>query len=615
MNNDVKFRRNVYIILLCVLLLGITTQIARSEFVLELNHNKDILEEFDDFRNPSNANTIVLTEADLQGDMQYCLVYDSADHESIAIKDNVLEVLRYIKQPYSLTDFDKEEIVYNECHVILLAASLEQLNNDVEMLTEYVHDGGYLFQLRMDEPGEVFTQLYRKLGIVNFTYQMANWGIILDSNLLIGQKGLEIGDDFIYNDSLTVELDSQAEILAKGLTRMPLLWKQKYGSGAFMVYNGNNLGQKVNRGLIVGGISLLQPDYIYPIFNSKLFYIDDFPAPIPRGKNDSIYAEYRMDTPTFYRDIWWPEMIKVAKKYNIKYTAVAIQSYDDNVRTPFVKLGDEELHNLIAYGREVIKSGGELGIHGYNHQSFTLNEKISSHYGYNAWESVSDMEAATKEVLSYLAKAFPSYRVMSYVPPSNVLEPSGRQALMNSWPELSVISSLYDIDPDNRAYVQEYEIAEDGIVEMPRITSGYFDDPYMVWMEANAITSLGMFSHFLHPDDLIDVERNNNSSWKKLYEDFGSMLQRLDQTYPWMRSMVSNEAALDMAKVLKMDIARTYSDKSIQVKTTMDDFTQYFILRTDKKIGRQTNCFVKKIDANTYLVTADHADFTIELGR
>ena len=46
----------------------------------------------------------------------------------------------------------------------------------------------------------------------------------------------------------------------------------------------------------------------------------------------------------------------------------------------------------------------------------------------------------------------------------------------------------------NSAYVQEYSIADDGIVEMPRVTSGYTEGDFQRWLNANAITTHGIFS-------------------------------------------------------------------------------------------------------------------------
>src|SRR5690606_9546319 len=156
---------------------------------------------------------------------------------------------------------------------------------------------------------------------------------------------------------------------------------------------------------------------------------------------------------------------------------------------PLPSYRQEDLTNLIVYGREVLKTGGEIGIHGYNHQSLTFREDIAKEYGYYPWNSYEDMEASVREVVTFIERAFPNYDAVSYVPPSNVLSEEGRTALVNNWENLRVIASLYEDDPKGYSYVQEFEIAEDGIVEMPRITSGYYEAPDMLWLEASVMTA------------------------------------------------------------------------------------------------------------------------------
>lgn len=597
-----------------ILLLAVGSQFARSKFVLEFNHNEKVYQQYESVKQifiDSDEKALSATEI---SNRNYCVLYDRLDELSVGIKENTEQVLSYMKQPHTIIDLDTNSLDVTNCKAILMTASLDSVEYEIPAIIQYVEAGGYMFLMRSDNPTPAFYQIYRKLGFLDFSYLKGEYGIELTSNVLINQKGFHYDGDFIYNDILTGELEEEVDLLARTNNKNPLMWRKSFGEGAFLVFNGSSLGGKEARGLIAGGVSMMEPNYIYPIFNTKLFYMDDFPAPLPQGINDVIYAEYQMDIPTFFHDVWWPQMLKVARNHNVKYTAVAIQTYGDNVKAPFLPLDDEELHNLIGYGREVIKSGGEIGIHGYNHQSLQMDENIADYFGYNKWEKSADMEDSIQSILRYIERAFPSYKVMSYVPPSNVLGPEGRQALVNAWPDLAVISSLYMTDPFERSYVQEFEIAPDGIIEMPRVTSGYFDTEYNKWVEANTITSIGVFSHFIHPDDLLDEERGRQQTWKSLYGDFESLLDRLHTTYPWLRSITSAEAAIGIANQLQSEMEIFKDGSKVQVKTSSEFEEQYFILRTSKNIGKLEHCTVERIDKDTYLVAAHNKDFSIGLG-
>lgn len=614
MKKDVKLQKKVYIIMLFVLLLAGVTQLTRSKFVLTANVNETTHEQYqtikENYLAMNSENPGIET-----ANRNYCLAFDSEDELSVGIKENTEYVLDYMQQPFTTIDLDAISLQVEDCQAILLTASLDSVEYEIPAILDYVENGGYMFWMRSDNPSDAFVNLHRKLGILNFEYLQGKYGIALTSNVLINQEGIRYEGDFIYNDVIPVELDEKVELLATTADQNPLMWRKQLGDGAFIVFNGSNLFGKDARGLIAGGISLLEPDYIYPIFNTKLFYIDDFPAPIPQGVNDLIYQEYGMDIPTFFHDIWWPQMLKVASNHDVNYTAVAIQTYGDQVKQPFTSLGDEELHNVIRYGREVIKSGGEIGVHGYNHQSLQMNQEIADYFGYKRWEEIGDMEVSIETILHYLEQAFPRYHMMTYVPPSNVLGSEGRQALVKAWPDLAVISSLYMKDPFNRSYVQEFEMGEDGVLDMPRITSGYFDTDYNKWVEANAITSIGVFSHFIHPDDLLDEERGRQQTWKSLYEDFEELLTRLHTTYPWLRSITSSEAAISIADQLQSGMGVSKDKNTLHVTTATNLDEHYFILRTDKKIGKLQHCTIQKIDNGVFLVKATGNDFSIGLGR
>lgn len=614
MNNNSRFKRNIAIILACVLGFAILTQFSRSEFVLKYVSNESHLssDEWTAFHKSITPVSMLVEEEEQQPADAHCMIYDSADEESVKYYNNFREVYRYIKQPYTLQDVQEEQPRFDACQAVVMLSSIEALAESIAELEQYIAGGGNLFLAKMDHPGSVFTKFYRKLGIVNYWYVVGNNDIELTSNVLIGLKDQAFTDDHFYNDSLSVELDHNSELLARGeLT--PLIWRYTYGDGAVLVYNGNNLFAKANRGLIVGSLSMLIPDYIYPIFNAKLFYIDDYPAPMSTELDPGISQEYNRNIASFFKYIWWPDMIRAAKTYDLKYTAVAIQDYNDVVAAPLPTYRQDELTNLIVYGREVLKTGGEIGIHGYNHQPLQFREDIAKEFDYYTWRSYEDMEAAVREVVAYLDKAFPNYEPVSYVPPSNILSAEGRQALASNWESLRVIASLYEEDFRGYSYVQEFEIADDGIIEMPRITSGYADAPDMLWLEANAMTAHGFVSHFIHPDDLLDDHRSGGKKWSVLYKDFQQLLGRINDTYPWLKAQTSGDAATHIAMVLSSNISRKQAKSRLEVDIEHYRTHQYFILRSHKKIGKLSNCKVRLIDEHTYLVEATDERFTIEL--
>lgn len=607
-----NYYKKVYIIISIVFLCGLILQISRSQFVLKSQENKHLIEQRDDILTASTNRQ--LNETASSG-KSYCILYNAEDDYSNKLRENAQKSLEYMKKKVTEININKEKSVISDCKAIILTTDHLKDIGTVEEIEQYVFHGGYIFIMSTLDEDTSYQILYRKLGISGFGNYVHTKGIHLVSNVLIGEKGLHINDDFITNDSISVDLNDDADLLAESVDGTPLLWKNKYGDGAFMLFNGTILQEKISRGIITGAISLLEPNFIYSVFNAKLFYIDDFPAPVPKGKNALIYKEYKRDIPTFFSEIWWPNMLKIAKKYDLKYTGGVIESYSDNVTPPFSNTEDKDRHYLIGFGRELLKSGGEIGFHGFNHQSLTLDSRVSESFGYNSWRNEGDMSKSIQELLAYSKSAFPNYKVTAYIPPSNVLSQEGRQALKGAWPDLTVISSLYAEDITGLSYIQEFEIAQDGVIEMPRITSGYFERDFDRWAEANTMTGLGLFSHFVHPDDIISADRSNNLGWKEMYEKYENFMARVKNTYPWVRPMTSTEGALYVAKTLNSQVNWSNTENSIEGNITNYVPNLYYVLRSDKKIKRLHHCEATKIDTNTYLIEAKEAKFKIDLGE
>ena len=163
-----------------------------------------------------------------------------------------------------------------------------------------------------------------------------------------------------------------------------------------------------------------------------------------------------------------------AKRYDLKYTGVMIETYGAQVHGPFHELpGRAARDNVIIYGRELLQAGGELGLHGYNHQSLAPAGYGEDVHGYVPWESEQDMIEATQELYRYAKSLYPGYEFRVYVPPSNVLSPEGKDAVKQAVPTLKIIASLYDGPPSEKAYYQNYKRNDDGSYELPRISAGF----------------------------------------------------------------------------------------------------------------------------------------------
>ena len=162
-------------------------------------------------------------------------------------------------------------------------------------------------------------------------------------------------------------------------------------------------------------------------------------------------------------------------------------------------------------------------------------------------------------------------------------------------------------------YEQEFGIENDGIASLPRITCGYDNGDENMWTALDGISGLGILSHFIHPDDILDNARSGGISWEEMYRRYNSFISTLYNKYDWMRPVTATEATSEMKKYLSTDV---YYEKTVDGITGYCNGingSMFFILRSEKKVSAKSNCTVRKIDDNLYLVKTSDTTFKINI--
>ena len=122
-----------------------------------------------------------------------------------------------------------------------------------------------------------------------------------------------------------------AHVWAKtGDADTPLIWSNDCGSGHTVVCN-IGIYDKVMRGFYASAISLLGDATAYPVINSAVFYLDDFPSPCPRATAPYISATTGFPSPIFTPRSGGPICKSSRKKYGIRILGVMIENYEDAV--------------------------------------------------------------------------------------------------------------------------------------------------------------------------------------------------------------------------------------------------------------------------------------------
>lgn len=556
----------------------------------------------------------IVTEKEVASSLKKsCLVLmDGSQEESIQAWTQFQQIFMDMRVGTEVVDLQEQTLPELEPYetVTVLLRSLEPLKENVLDLCSWVKEGGsVLFALTLQKETYV-SMIEQKLGIISSGYQNAEVSsIYFEKDFLIGGgRSYAITDPF--DSAWEVQLDETARVYARigDENGMPLIWERNYGKGKFVIDNFG-LTEKAVRGFYAASYSLLTDAGVYPVINGSVFYLDDFPSPVPGGDGTYVRRDYNTSIAEFYSNVWWPDMMTLAAKHGVKYTGVIIENYEDNTDEEITEQTDVQRFQY--FGNMILHQGGELGYHGYNHQPLSLsNVDYGTVLPYKTWTSLDAMEKAVDELIRFGKKMFPATELSVYVPPSNVLSEEGRKLLGEKFPEIHSIASNYF--SGEFAYVQEFETAEDGIVEQPRIISGAVIDDYMQMAALSELNMHFVNSHFMHPDDLLDEDRGAALGWEKLKKRLDEYMTWLNESAEELRNLTGSELAGAVQRYGALTVDKEITEKEIRLHLGHLYDEAYLMVRINEgKPGEVTGGELVNITGNLYLLRAEESDVVI----
>lgn len=565
------------------------------------------------------ANDAVPASSAIFGQKPTCLVITDSDQAGVEdVKEQFDQILLDMKIAHrdvdiatdgadaipSLTSFDR---------VIVLMPSLDGLGTHLTDIMSWVSAGGSLMLGMTPDNSNYLQAIASKLGIESAGYDYATAESIVPSDdfMLGGGERYEFSDPF--DSSLSVSLRETAHVWAKtGDAGTPLIWSNDCGSGHTVVCN-IGIYDKVMRGFYASAISLLGDATAYPVINSAVFYLDDFPSPVPSGDGTYIKRDYGLSIADFYAKVWWPDLQKLAQKYGIRYTGVMIENYEDAVnQTEPARQADTTQFRY--FGGMLLQMGGELGFHGYNHQPLALwDTDYGTLYDYKTWKNKETLVASLNELIAFQDEVLPNAHGSVYVPPSNILSARVRKLIGTDVPRIKTIASTYFEDGTDLPYVQEFGVASDGIVEQPRIVSGgMVDDSYMRLAAVSELNMHYVSTHFMHPDDLLDPDRGAKEGWEVYKGGLIDYLDWLTKSAPDLRRQTGSECS---------GAIQRFSSMTVSVDTSADAWTlnlgnfhdeAWLMFRANNgEPGAVTGGEITHLTGDLYLVKATDKTLTI----
>ena len=544
------------------------------------------------------------------------LVIDSSQ-EGVSDAESMLDrVLLDMKVPTVTVDLaqgDEIPTLKQYQTMVIAMPNLDPLDEHVLQIMQWVKKGGGVMFAMTPEKTGYLDVIGPQIGIESSAYKyVVTEGITPSKDFMLGG-----GQTYMFSDpfksSLSVVLNDRAQVEAVSSNgRTPLVWRSSVESGTAVMCN-IGIYVKMVRGFYASAFSLLSSAMAYPVINSAAFYLDDFPSPVPSGNGKYIKRDYNMSIPEFYSQVWWPDLVRLAERYGIRFTGVMIENYGDDTKNDPVRQTDNTQFEY--YGGLLLRQNGEIGYHGYNHQPLVLpNTDYGNEYTYVQWPNRKAIVDSLNELIAFQKTVLPAATSSVYVPPSNILSSEGRKIIGEDVPQIRAIASMAFPPDSSLEYVQEFGVAADGVVEAPRIVSGSMvNNSYMRLAAVSELNMHYVSTHFMHPDDLLDEDRGAKEGWETYRKGLEDYLDWLEQSAPSIRMQTGTECAAAVQRFSGLTVSMATSDDSWDLRLGNLIDQGWLMFRANSGTpGRVRGGSLTKLTGNLYLLKATSATVHIE---
>ena len=497
--------------------------------------------------------------------------------------------------------------------VLIVMPRLDSLGDKLLSIMSWVEKGGSVMFAMTPEKTGYLDMIGPQIGIESSSYDyVMTKGIKPNRDFMLG-GGHDYAFSSPFKSSLSLNLNDKAVVEAVGSNgHTPLVWHTDIGSGSSVMCN-IGIYDKVLRGFYAAAFSLLGTATAYPVINSAAFYLDDFPSPVPSGDGRYIKRDYDMGIADFYSKVWWPDLTKLAERYGIRFTGVMMENYGEGTKNTPVRQTDTSQFSY--FGGLLLKQNGEVGYHGYNHQPLVLpNTDYGNEYAYKQWPSRKAIANSLKELIAFQKSVLPAATSSVYVPPSNILSKEGREVIGRDVPEIRAIASTYLPSGSALPYVQEFGVADDGIVETPRIVSGSMvGDDYMRLAAVSELNMHFVSTHFMHPDDMLDPDRGAKEGWATYKKGLEDYLNWLEASAPSIRMQTGTECASAVQRFSGLTVTMKETPEAWELD--LGDFKDqgWLLFRANHGApGGIRGGSMTKLTGNLYLIEATDATVRIE---
>lgn len=468
----------------------------------------------------------------------------------------------YTKIPFRNVNIRSFIAPSNSTRVVVLLDSRKLSDAAIVKLMDFIASGGTLYiPFAFEDHRMAF--LYGFKPEAEFDTDTKSVGYRYTTPMLPTMRGMTNYENVPFFGFAAQNFSNKIKVLATAYNNpnYPAVIENQIGKGKVILYNTSVYASKQDRGFLFAGVLKGLEAIPYPVANVSTMFLDDFPSPLYNIKAEPIASEMNLNMSDYVTQVWWPDMKKVAKEFNMKYSAMIAFDYKNKTSPPFVfdqwnstkiktKNKVEPISDWLM--RDVAKNGHELAFHGYNHVELTVKD----------WKNQEFIGLALKSVQKKWDAGNFGPMPKTYVPPSNLIDNKGTVELKKGMPSIKYMCSLYlgeTHEGGNREF--DYDPYNKELFDYPRISSGFYMTNEEKYILQSEYILTGVWNHFVHPDDVFQIPATANASagdfdlrnkfsygWyktkgkdKAMFPEFKAFLRTMTTAYPQLRFVTGGE--------------------------------------------------------------------------
>lgn len=396
---------------------------------------------------------------------------------------------------------------------------------------------------------------------------------------------LPVQPDEAYYDggsgSARLKVSGKADVYIRVIGEdVPILYTHPWQRGSACVINGMFLSDPRCAGLLTGAVSLLLPDFIYPILGVKAVFLDDLPMITPE-EDELCKRVYGYSGEGFVRDVMWPAFQGTSLRSSTPYTSsiLAAAPSQESFET-------ENDAILMAICKSALQFGGELtyAVDCREDGSFVVNQDFIDRFselftGYTVQGLTTKTGHFSKEMLDISGAEIRAVRGTL-----------GSRDLRLSW--------------------------ENGLTVFPAATEGNSMDDGNLFAIYSFLGAYGMVSHVFNVKEMITRE-DAPAAWDRDKLQVGYFESEVLSRTSWLEGRTLSHTEAEVRSYQNMTYGWARSGRRVELNCGGIVKGQAFFYHTGGRIVSAEGLTYQDIGNGYYLlrVQENHGTLTLEGGE